>query len=515
MKHKLLLLAFVLLLAVTAQAQTYDSLFHPNGRYQMDIRNMMELRDGGIVANVQLFNCDTMGSYESDYGCRLYKAVRDENGITVTDSLTIEDSDMNYFLLEKNPFDDDNIFAKIERNFDSCRSELVIRFFDDNMNIEPEKEVRVEVADTLQSPLFDSYMLDPEGNILAYFYIRSRKESHFLRADIEGNVIDHVVLSQPDNPVKGLPTWGMFNDSPRQYCLYGNGGNHLSILVLDSLLNPIKSIVPCDLPTNYELLYDELVDRMMVWDDSTFWLCSKYSYTAVDPEPGFIDPLESARGVLIGRFSKSDAKAITIKLITRAQIPYGDCAYSIGLSKTNDGCAIFSYYGGTSSIEEPIGYGSEYVVMKLDSDLKTNWEQHCLRGYADMGHQIVLTQDNDIAIVGQYSVQEIVSTSYTAFVESEVVFLFFDDNNFSTPEQEKEHFPYVVYPNPATDVINLSLLTDAEPSLIELYDIQGRMVRSQENNFERISLHGLPVGTYALRVSMKDGKSYTSAVVKK
>ncbi len=501
MKHKLLLLAFVLLLAVTAQAQTYDSLSHPNGRYQMDIRNMMELRDGGIVANVQLFNCTASGGYESDYGCRLYKAVRDENGITVTDSLTIEDPDMNYFLLTRNPFGDDNILAKVERNFNSCSSELVIRFFTDDMSLEAEKEVRVVVADTLQPPLNDCYMLDPEGNIMAYFTISSRKECHFLRADLNGNVIDHVVMPQSSNPVKVSPAYGLFSESPRQYYLHGDGqSNSLAILVLDSLLQPVRTITPNEEPFGYYLEYDSFYQRNISWDDTTMLLLTTYFY---DPGTGYLN--ETEYGVVICKMSKADGRIVETRVI-----PSANCVYPVDAIKSNDGCVYISYYGSDDCTTE----GTNISVFKLGKDMKTIWEQHCFKGINPTGRHMIVTDDNSLAIVGDSYVQES-TQSYTYLLASEVDFLVVNDNNFSIREQEMEELPYTFYPNPANDELNLNISPEVEPSLIELYDIQGRMVRSQQSGFETISLHGLPAGTYALRVSMKDGKQYTSAVVKK
>jgi len=56
--------------------------------------------------------------------------------------------------------------------------------------------------------------------------------------------------------------------------------------------------------------------------------------------------------------------------------------------------------------------------------------------------------------------------------------------------------------------------TDVQPAQIELYDLQGRLVRSQGKAFESIDMSQLPAGTYTMRVIMEDGKAYSDKVVK-
>ena len=53
------LFIYGVLFSVFSYAQTYDSIAHHNaGWYQVDLRNMMQLRDGNILANIQLFEID-------------------------------------------------------------------------------------------------------------------------------------------------------------------------------------------------------------------------------------------------------------------------------------------------------------------------------------------------------------------------------------------------------------------------------------------------------------------------
>ena len=55
---------------------------------------------------------------------------------------------------------------------------------------------------------------------------------------------------------------------------------------------------------------------------------------------------------------------------------------------------------------------------------------------------------------------------------------------------------------------------DVQPKQVELYDLQGRLVRSQGSAFETVDLSQLPTGTYTLRVTMQDGQTFSDKVVK-
>ena len=51
--------------------------------------------------------------------------------------------------------------------------------------------------------------------------------------------------------------------------------------------------------------------------------------------------------------------------------------------------------------------------------------------------------------------------------------------------------PYAFWPNPAKDFLHLEFSPDVTPTKIELYDLQGRLVRSQTTALECINMEGL------------------------
>jgi len=53
-----------------------------------------------------------------------------------------------------------------------------------------------------------------------------------------------------------------------------------------------------------------------------------------------------------------------------------------------------------------------------------------------------------------------------------------------------------------------------KPAQVELYDLQGRLVRTQSQGLESFNLQGLAPGQYLMKVTMEDGKTYSDKVVK-
>ena len=49
---------------------------------------------------------------------------------------------------------------------------------------------------------------------------------------------------------------------------------------------------------------------------------------------------------------------------------------------------------------------------------------------------------------------------------------------------------------------------------VELYDLQGRLVRTQSKDLESLNLQGQSAGTYTMRVVLEDGKVFSDKVVK-
>lgn len=159
------------------------------------------------------------------------------------------------------------------------------------------------------------------------------------------------------------------------------------------------------------------------------------------------------------------------------------------------------------------GYSShpqQIVIAKLDTNLNIIWK----RWYGgDSGqHEVtdlVLTRDGGCLAVGRAQpdlsnnndypyVLKITSEGYCSVKENEELLL----------------KPYCFFPNPVDDQLHMEFSPDVQPQAVEIYDVQGRLVGTQNTSLENVDMNGLPAGTYTLRIVMEDGAAYSEKVVK-
>ena len=74
--------------------------------------------------------------------------------------------------------------------------------------------------------------------------------------------------------------------------------------------------------------------------------------------------------------------------------------------------------------------------------------------------------------------------------------------------------PYLFYPNPVEDRLNIHYSPDVKPLKAELLDLQGRLLVTQRANLESIDMQSLPAGTYTMRVVLDNGKTYSDKIIK-
>ena len=503
-KTKLYTLLALLLMAAAVYGQTYDSIaHHSTGWYDLDLRNMMQLRDGNILANIQLFEIDEQGQYLGDYGNRLLKIA--PNGAVLLDSVFIADDDLNYFLLERNPFDEDNIYAKVVRNLDESRCDLRISFFDDDLNFYPAKEVWVPLSDTIFSSLLDSYFLDEHGDIMLRYPLSMRNELHYYRIGIDGTVKDHVVMPKDASPINFYPAgghrFGTFNESPTEYCFWGMNSEDLNTMyihVFDSLLNLKETLTPNGAPSNIKFEYG-MRERVLDWDEETFLVASRFDRTGTN-----------VNGVRVTRYRKNTLEALnTCYFRTKPELSIGNvfigCAFPIGLAKAGDGDLYFAY---CTQDPETLYFGSpsgQVSVVKMDADLNIIWQRFCLEpeGFARVGSELIALENGGVAVGG-----------VVMGAPPELFFLVFDDEGWSVSESGITPRPYSYWPNPVQNELHLQYSPDVTPTSIELYDLQGRLLHIQRNGMESIDVEGLPSGTYTMRVTLEDGMVYTNKITK-
>ncbi|MBQ4432927.1 MAG: T9SS type A sorting domain-containing protein, partial [Bacteroidales bacterium] len=140
-----------------------------------------------------------------------------------------------------------------------------------------------------------------------------------------------------------------------------------------------------------------------------------------------------------------------------------------------------------------------------DADLNVRWTRYFLE--PDMFHWatcMTLLRDGKVAI-GSFKYGQYPGGVSVVIIKDEV---------WNVPENQDFVRPYAYYPNPTRDELRLQYSPDVKPTQIELYDIQGRLVKTQRTGMESLNLQGLAAGTFTMRVTLEGGKVFSDKVVK-
>ena len=151
------------------------------------------------------------------------------------------------------------------------------------------------------------------------------------------------------------------------------------------------------------------------------------------------------------------------------------------------------------------GTPNQLALACIDAELNVRWTRYFLEQNSFHRATCIKVLENGYISVGSYkSWQNPGSISIVVF----------KDNYDALEEQGISIRPYTYYPNPAQDQLHLQYSPDVKPTQVELYDLQGRLVRSQSEGLESINLQGLGAGQYLMKVMLEDGKVYTDKVLK-
>ena len=478
-------------------AQTLDSIPHhhvgfygPYGGGQWE--NIMQLRDGNVLfVHMEGINMNTTADIVgNDY----YKVSR--HGAVMLDTLFVYDNDPSFFLFEKNPNGDDHLRVGIVHDSTSGESFLQIFPFDDYLRFDSLNEVFVPLSDSLVSSCHNGYVINRHNELVFAYYIPGYR--HFACFELDGTLKHDTAYPLSSIPMQnGYRGLGVFNESPLEYYWYGNDSSnpnemdHIVCYVLDSLLVLKDSFVIMeeslspDVPhLEYRLGWGDCI----LLDGDDFIFCSRY---AKGPK----------NGACLVRYDKH-----TLEQKNEVFFPscpminnYGG-ACPIGLGMDSEGSLYFSYNTQNPMVTDQ----GQIAVVKLDADFNVQWERFCLEpsGYRRNSDLMTVLDDGGVAICG------------AIWNTPEVFFLILSDDGWAVNESEVSFRPYAYYPNPVQDELHLQYSPDVTPTQIELYDLQGRLVRTQKNGLERLEMNGLPVGTYTMRVTLEGGKVFSDKVVK-
>lgn len=165
-------------------------------------------------------------------------------------------------------------------------------------------------------------------------------------------------------------------------------------------------------------------------------------------------------------------------------------------------------------------YMNCFVVGKMDWEGNLLWRRYWNRYKPEYDMKVYIPQDITTShdggcLITGFSYRSDINAYGTIPYEPDVFLLkFFADGTLSVPKEDIHVRPFALLHNPISDILHLEFSPDVQPMAVELYDIQGRLVATQNEGLESVNMQGLPANIYTMRVVMKDGSSYSDKVVK-
>ena len=518
MKARHLILA-VLLLALPGvySAQQFDSINnHCPGEYYLFPCDPIQLGDGTLLNMNAMYKLDEEGFpyLGGEYGYRYYWI--SPTGGSVLDSVDQEDLDFRTQLLGRlrhpentNP-DYPNVKARARDVEQGCN--LEIAFFDDALSFCPET-VTVNISDTsVVMGEFGGWLLDSNDDIIIQYCIPSRRETHFAKYGLDGSLKCENILPDSILPVYTNSGFGsewypvglsQRSESPVIYEYYGGWPmdnyntalDHTDAFLFDESMNLVHT---------YRLLgYGTPLPSLMVWPNDPMATMEGGGCLAL--RELFMHPLSNSAGVAVAKHDEDSNLTDTLMLI----YPNTSAISPMGLLRSNDGCFFVAFHRFFTYGERK----EDFVIMKVDRDLNVIWQRCGLESYRTSFQRFLtgmkVLDDGSLALYGENDVLYTSPVSYGLFL------LLLDPEGMGILGSEDVLRPFFCYPNPVDDRFHVSYSPDVKPERVELFDLQGRLLRSQGNPTADIDMGNLPAGTYTVRISLDNGKTYSEKVMKK
>ena len=469
------------------------------------VANLFQQRDGNLVTNVYIGQMPD----GQIVGTLLLKL--SPTTLQFTDSLFVDDTDPPFYLYEKDPRGEGNIRASIEPDGNGNSQLRISRFTDDDLHVIPIEDVVVPLCEGEVIDALYSYLMDCQGNlILKYYKVNETGDEvcHIVRFSPEGTFLCEAELPISQNYIR---TMEVFNEAPIEYYQWRKGGGgHLNLFVIDSVFQVTNTLVVNkmlfeDTPNHIQEYFDFGSDNwnstFVVHDGGDVLVASRYIREELGVYPEY--------GIAVARY---DLRTMQRKaLVQFNDYPGFDArADCYGFQKMPDGTVYLLYREDGM----PVKYWM--TVVKMDSDLNVIWKRYCetpgeLISIVPFSTYVsVMLEDEE----GNETGMVISGSSFDD--ESDGIFycILTHDGITAVSENGIEVRPYLFYPNPAQDRLHFQFSPDVKPTQVELYDLQGRLVRTQGDAFDSLDLGMLPAGTYTLRITMEDGQTFSDKVVK-
>ena len=496
---KTLLFWGIMTLANLAKGQEIVTEFsHSNGQYLSGVNlNLAETTDKCLIVESWMF---PEYSYSvSPIGKMFYKFSAD--GI-LRDSLLFEyDSIYDYYsaaeLFERDP---EHLDHFVYADFLIIDDTLFFRMRTIDTYLNYISDTIFEIYHSTELFPFYSYDLfaEPNGDIIASYSIKDDPNetfmTYFLRIGFDGTLKSRTEVPQIRyfDMLMEKHT-GMFNESPGQYCYWGS--NHTSdthdsppfrLYVLDSLFNVVEEKCFYFYQGSHWYTHN-WNDQFLPVDDQHYLIVNMYR--RLDSQTYY-----TYSSIILEKRNRQHVRQASA--FFGESINYPEAIRAVAV----DGNTIYLSY--MTDVVAP----NHLVLLRLDGDLNVQWERHFLS--EDSFHHGLCMRVLDDGSIAVSSFQPLVNSN------NRISVVVIRDNYDQLEELGIHVRPYDFYPNPVQDQLHLHYSPDVQPVRIDLYDLQGRLMHTQIQNFECLNLNGLAAGQYLMKVTMKDGKAFTDKVVK-
>ena len=518
MKKNLLLFVFVLVASVmpAQDVEMYSLMYHDMTGYFFNLQGLTQQRNGDIIMGAYVSE-DVGGGDGIPLGNVFYKM--SPATLTIIDSLFIADTTMSACYTIQNPNGEGNIRVKLEYQEDCDSTFLHIWHFPDNdLHADPYEDIVVPVCEGVA--VMGISMVDCWGSLIMTYYKERRfvksygYDCYIARFGPEGTLEHQAMLTENGFEVIRYDDIKVLKESPLEYFQWGRPehfNDNLAVRKIDSLFQ--TDIVVFNRILSEESLSDSLYlvkyERFQVNYDTQvipvggddILVAAQY----VSDTNSY--PMTAEYGVVVAKF---DMRTMQLKgyAVFNDYPGYYHEAQCMGLKQMSDGTVYFLYK------EE--GYPDESViVVKMDTDLNVEWKRFCKTGDVTISEPLkypTLFKDD------QGEEKGIAWGGYgwkTGNDTGGLVYFFLNhDGTVSVNESGIQVRPYCFYPNPVQSQLQMQFSPDVQPKQVELYDLQGRLVRVQRSSFGSIDMSRLPAGAYMLRVTLEDEKVFSDKVVK-
>ena len=516
MKMHLLLFVFAFV-ASAVQAQhrdLYTFMYNDMTGYFYEILNSMQQRDGNLVTEIYLLE-DAGNHVAVPFGNMFYKISSDP--LAITESLFMANTVPQSSLLVRDPRGEGNIRTVFEYHED-CDSSFVriSRFSDNDLHVNPEEDVVVPLCEgAAMGGLYGSLLDCWDDLIMTYYKMRTedRNDQYIVRIGLDGTLKQQALLA--DSIEFDVGPLRVLKESPLQYyqsnvVSYHPSNDNLAVYVIDSLFHRniviLNKILSSEIIDAYHTVYEHLTinnltEVIPVGGDDVL-VAAQYTH-----DTNFY-ALTQDCGVAVAKY---DLRTMRLKgyVVFNDFHWYGSTGYPMGLKMLEDGTVYFMY--------KERGYSEESVmVVKMDVNLNVEWKRFYKTG------NIMMSAPLNPPIIFEDETGEESGIAWFGYGHKDgnynktgwVYFLLKHDGTVGINEGGVEVRPYACYPNPAHDELHLQFSPDVTPTSIELYDLQGRLVYSQDKSLENLNIQGFAAGPYLMKVTLDNGEEFTDKVVK-